>query len=231
MKARTGFLLFALMLTTPFISHAADAPDPAPGRFSKAVEIYKQKDKEETPPEHPILFYGSSSIRMWKLDEAFPDLPVLNRGFGGSHISDCIHYFDELVKPYDPMAVVFYAGDNDVAGKKTEDQVFEDFTEFRALLKKHFPDCPLLYIPIKPSLARWDMWPAMKAINARIAELAEEETDLTYVDTATPMIRENGKPGEDLFIRDGLHMNDAGYDIWNAILRPYLEGLDHPAAE
>ena len=79
-----------------------------------------------------MVFVGSSSIRMWETLEAdFPGLPVLNRGFGGSELSDVVRFADRIVVPYKPRVVVVYAGDNDLAAGKTPAQVFADFRSLR----------------------------------------------------------------------------------------------------
>ena len=69
--------------------------------------------------ERPVVFLGSSSIRRWdSLPEDMAPLPVLNRGFGGSRIHDSVHWFDALVVPEDPRALVVFAGTNDLSGKE-----------------------------------------------------------------------------------------------------------------
>lgn len=217
------FGLLVLALAIPGFRAQADetnVPDPDPARFARAVSTYEKQVQEA--PEHPVLFYGSSSIRMWKLDEAFPGKPVLNRGFGGSQISDCIHYFDRLVKPHAPSALVFYAGDNDVDSGKGVDQVCADFTAFVTQLHAAFPECVLYYLPIKPSVARWEKWPAMKAINKRIEADAQQNPLLTYIDIATPMFDAEGQPEKSLFLKDGLHLNDSGYARWNKVVGAVL---------
>ena len=69
--------------------------------------------------ENPVVFVGSSSIRKWYTAEYFPDIPSVNRGFGGSHISDVIYFINETVLKFKPKIIVFYAGDNDIHFGKT----------------------------------------------------------------------------------------------------------------
>ncbi len=76
---------------------------------------FAEIDRKQTPPENAVLFVGSSSIRMWEnLRTSFPNLKVINRGFGGSRLEDVNHYFDQIVAPYKPKTIVLYAGENDV---------------------------------------------------------------------------------------------------------------------
>jgi lysophospholipase L1-like esterase len=159
---------------------------------------------------------------MWQTAESFPDLAVINRGFGGSHASDVNHFAERIVFKYSPRTIVFYAGDNDVADGKTAEQVAGDFRRFVALVHGRLPGTRIVYLPIKPSLARWLMWPRMREANGLVHEFIRGNDRLTYVDTATPMLGADGQPRRELFFDDGLHLNDLGYRLWTAALRETL---------
>jgi lysophospholipase L1-like esterase len=208
---RRIFFTFGMSLA---ISLAAHAEDRAPERWEKAIAAFEAQDKANPPKPGGILFLGSSSIRMWDLGRWFPDLPVLNRGFGGSEISDSIHYFDRVVVPYKPSAIVFYAGDNDMARGKSAEQVASDFKAFAGKVWEALPDTRILFIGIKPSTARWNLYPEMKKANQRIQAYAGEEARLTFVDIEADMLGADGAPRKDLLKDDGLHMTEEGYRIW-----------------
>ena len=71
--------------------------------FESEVRAYEEADRRLPPPNAPVLFYGSSSIRFWpELERDFPGRPVMNRGFGGATFDDCVQLFHRLVKPYAP---------------------------------------------------------------------------------------------------------------------------------
>ena len=123
---------------------------------------------------------------------------------------------------YAPRALVFYAGDNDIAGGKTPERVYEDYRAFVERVHAVLPGTPILFLPIKPSLSRWSMWPQMEQANAAIRAYSERQDALFYVDTATPMLGDDGQPVPGLFIEDGLHLSEEGYDLWTRILKPYL---------
>ena len=107
---------------------------------------------------------------MWQTAESFPDLAVINRGFGGSHTSEVNHFAERIVFKYAPRVIVFYAGDNDVADGKSAEQVAGDFRRFVELAHGRLPETHIVYLPIKPSLARWPMWPRMREANALVHE-------------------------------------------------------------
>ena len=179
-------------------------------------------------PKDPVLFVGSSSIRMWDTAKAFPEFATINRGFGGSQICDSVHFADVFVVKYLPRMIVFYAGDNDVNSGKSAEQVHVDFTAFVANVRKSLPKTPILFISIKPSIARWAKRDVMREANALIAADCEKDETLEYLDVWPAMLGDDGQPRKDIFIEDGLHMNETGYKLWNDLMRPLL-GVKHSA--
>jgi len=206
---------------------AQDKPvaDPDPARYDKAIAAFERWDRKNTPAKDAVLFVGSSSIRMWNTRDSFPTLPVINRGFGGSHISDVNHFFDRIVMPYKPPVIVFYCGDNDIAAGKSPERVARDYREFAKRVHKKFPKTRIIYQPIKPSTSRWKHWPNMQKANDLIRTFIQGDERLSYVDTATPMLGPNGKPNADLLLDDGLHLNEQGYAIWTRFIQPAIEEL------
>jgi len=200
-------------------------PNPDPSRFKEAVEIFNRFDLKNSFPKDAILFVGSSSIRLWESAVNFPGYPVINRGFGGSHISDVIYYIEPLVIKYNPWMIVLYAGDNDIAAAKKAEQVFGDYKKFVNLVKKELPNAKIIFLPIKPSLDRWKFWDEIKEANGMIRIFTEKDKSLYYVDTATPMLGSEALPDSSLFVEDGLHLNSKGYELWTEILIPVLEKI------
>lgn len=217
-------LLSGLLLTTAN-AQSQFVEDPDPLRFEEEINRIEEWDSKNSFPENAILFVGSSSIRLWKTADAFPEMPVINRGFGGSHFSDLLYYYDSLVLPFDPSVVVLYEGDNDVASGKSNDQVYDDFIKFTDRMTSDFPNARLVFVPIKPSGSRWELWPQMKEANQRIKEHIDQNDQFYYVDTATPLLGSNGTPDDSLFLDDLLHLNEMGYAKWNEVIRPVLEEL------
>lgn len=215
-----------MLVLCTFSTHAAAARDPAapdPARFGKEIAAFEAWDRQNSFPHDAILFVGSSSIRMWQTAEAFPNLPVINRGFGGSVVSDAIHFAPRIVLKYKPRLIVFYSGDNDIASGMSADRVFEDVRGFVDLVHRELPDTRLIFLPIKPSRARWSHWPEMQQVNARVADLARSDDRLDVVDTATPLLGRDGRPQHELYLADGLHLNKKGYALWNGTLLPVLQ--------
>ncbi len=189
------------------------------------AEFAKFAADEKVTPVEPggVVFVGSSSIRMWDLEKSFPDKNYLNRGFGGSVIADSTHNFTELVAKHKPRLVVFYAGDNDIASGMSPEQVLKDFQAFAEKFKSELPKATLLYISIKPSIARWKLADKMREANKQIETECGQHEEFAYVDVWPVMLDAEGQPRKDIFLGDGLHMNEAGYAEWVKLINPLLQ--------
>lgn len=228
MRCRRRFALLltpAMLLAVAASTLCAQVADPDPLRFSEAFEDFASWDAKNWVPDGGIVFVGSSSIVRWNSSEAFPELPVVNRGFGGSQASDATHWVEEAVLQYDPSIVVYYEGDNDVSAGKKADQIFEDMAAFGRAVLAHDPATQIVFIAVKPSLLRWELQSEMEATNDLLRQYTLQSPRLHYVDVVTPMLGPDGTPIPELFVSDGLHMTPAGYDIWNRVVGPVLRRL------
>jgi len=195
-------------------------------RWEAAIRRFEKADTDERRPRDAVLFVGSSSIRMWNLKESFPGLPSINHGFGGSQIDNSIHFADRIVWPFKPRVIVFYAGDNDIAAGKSAAQVVQDYATFSTMVHEHLPDTSMVYVAIKPSIARWELSKEMAVANAEIAKRCESDDQRVFLNIWDPMLGDYGTPMKGLFLKDGLHLNAKGYGIWNDLLKIELRKLN-----
>ena len=206
-------------------SDATDLPAKSQvSRWEPAIQRFVHRDHTNPPPQHAVLFIGSSAIRIWKnLASDFPGISVINRGFGGSEIHDSTYYADKIIFPYHPRAIVFFAGANDLARGKSPDEVVAEYQSFVDTIHAKLPDTPIIYISIDPSPCRWANKANILETNRRIAAIAEKSRNLAFVNILSPMLDANGNPREDLFLKDRLHPDEKGYRIWASLIRPYLQ--------
>jgi len=192
-------------------------------RFEEEIKEFEAADKVRFPPKEAILFTGSSSIRMWKtVAEDMVPLPVINRGFGGSTIPEVIYYADRIVFPYKPKIIVFYCGENDIQEQTLPQIVFQNFKKFVGMVEERLPETKIVYLSMKPSLSRFEKWRVFQTGNRMIEKFAESREDVLYLDVSETMLSENEKPDSTIFISDGLHMNQKGYQRWTQLLKPVL---------
>lgn len=202
---------------------AGEARAQATNRFEADIQAFELADRRTPPPTNAVLFVGSSSLRLWSdLTAAFPGSTVLKRGFGGSHASDVLYFFDRVVKPYRPRLIVYYEGDNDLVAGKPVSQVFGDWTNFVARVEQELPGTGIAFIAVKPSPSRIQFLEQQRALNALVRGHCERRPWLRFVDVFTPMLSATGHARSDLFMPDRLHLNAAGYALWQSLLWPVV---------
>lgn len=205
-------------------SLSAQQPErPTADRWEDAVRTFEQGDRASPPPAGGIVFLGSSSFRRWDLDRYFPGMGLINRGFGGSQMADAIRYLDRIVLPLQPRTLFVYEGDNDIANGKTAATVEREFRQLVSKVRQAQPAAKVVFVGIKPSLRRWHLISEIRDANARIRNYCDTDGLLAFVDTDAPLLGSDGRPREDLFVSDGLHLSDSGYRVWADLVRPHLD--------
>jgi len=173
-----------------------------------------------------IVFYGSSSIVRWLLEQDFPDYTTLNRGFGGSTLLQCFYEFKRIVYPLEPSVLIIYAGDNDIDGGATPAAVQNTFRQLISTIRRFYPDLPIGYISLKPAPAHVDKIPQMNETNILIrGDIESLFPGVTFINIWPFMLLPNGLPNPDLFGPDNEHMNSKGYAIWTKEVTSYLESI------
>ncbi|MCX8020463.1 MAG: GDSL-type esterase/lipase family protein [Chitinophagaceae bacterium] len=194
--------------------------------FYNEILAFKKQDSLSFPEKGQILFIGSSSFTLWKeVQNDFPLHRILNRGFGGSTISDLLFYFKDIVIPYQPKQIVVYCGENDIANDSlvTGKVVFRRFVQLYDSIRFRLGNIPVVYISMKPSPSRWHLRNKMREGNLRIRKFTKKKhRNLIFVDVWSAMLNEKGEPKEDIYQEDKLHMNRKGYEIWKKMLEPLL---------
>ena len=195
-------------------------------RFQNEIDNFLEQDKENNFPKNGVMMTGSSSIRFWKtMDKDFPKFPVLNRGFGGATIPEVLHFAGKYIFQHEPQIIVFYCGENDISEGATPETVFASFKTFVKIIETRLPETKLVYISMKPSIARWNLWPQYQAGEKLIKNFVDENPKIEYMDASISMLEKNGEVKKDIFVEDGLHMNAKGYEGWTNQLKPILEKM------
>jgi lysophospholipase L1-like esterase len=222
---RFPFAVLPLLLSVGlcFVPGLVAQEPPPPSRWEKDIAAYEAADRSQPPQKGGIVFVGSSSIRLWKtLAEDFSHHQVLNRGFGGSQMSDSAHFADRIVLSYAPAMVVVYAGGNDLNFGKTPEQILAAFEALVKKVRDALPDTTIAYVSIAGNPRRWAQVERVKAANALIEGYVGKNHGLKYIDVFSPMLGADGLPLPDIFVADRLHMNAKGYELWTKIIGPSL---------
>lgn len=226
---RASFL--ATLLAVGACAPTVPQPAPSPGApallpvaaFAEEIARFEAADLSSPPRPGGVLFVGSSSIRLWPvLTSDFPGVDVLQRGFGGAELSDVVRYAPRIVLPYRPRLIVLYAGENDIAAGKSAAAVVREYQAFVSLVRRALPETRIAFVSMKPSGSRWGLVARMREANDLVRRHAATDKRLLFVDVFTPMLGADGKPREELFVADRLHLSAAGYALWRELLSPIV---------
>lgn len=219
MILRALILLWLLPVFAPLSAQVPENP------FAEDVRRFSILDSLNPPPKNAVLFLGSSSFTLWKdVPNYFPGYTLVNRAFGGSKLIDQIEFIDQLVLPYQPRQVVIYCGENDFAASDTisVQEVVNRFIRLTNLIRDRAPNAKITYISMKPSPSRWYLESKFRSANDQIKDFLYTKPNTSFVNIWDKMLNKELVPDSTLFLEDRLHMNAAGYNIWQKAIIPHL---------
>lgn len=189
--------------------------------YEKDIVAYEKKSLENPPPENCSMFIGSSTWRLWGklLEKDFAEFKAVNRGFGGSTIPDQIRAAERLILPHKPARILFFCGGNDIHRSATPEVVFENFQKFLKIVHTALPECQVYFVSISRTPAREKNWKQTETLNAKVQELSKELDYLHYINVVDLMNDENGRPRDDLFVADRVHLNRTAQEIWIPVIK------------
>lgn len=198
--------------------------EPLAATYPDEFRSFAAEEKTGTIPTRPVLFYGSSSIRLWStLRRDFEGLPVLNRGFGGSTLEECVKLIDRLVVPVKPRAIVLYAGDNDLDQGDSPETLLARFEQFAGAVRMRLGWTPIVYVSVKACPARFWNSTKIETANRLVQQtISQRWREAVFVDVYHSMLDASGQPRRELFDGDGLHLSAAGYALWRGAIQQAL---------
>ena len=194
-------------------------------RYSDQIEALEAKAAADSISDIDVMFFGSSSIRLWKgLEEMMSPLRVVNRGYGGATIRDIHYNYPVIMSHYKPEAFVIFC-DNDIAGNANDLTTGEVLDHYRILfqrLDQDYPGTPVFFLSWKYSGLRAGLREKQRIVNHLIEEYAGISDQVTFVDVNSLLLDKDGDVNPELFENDNLHINRDGYLLWTSVLKPKL---------
>lgn len=197
-------------------------------RWEKTIQELEKRNETEPKVEDPVLFIGSSSIRLWEPEQLAKDMApyaTIQRGYGGARYSDLAVFAERVIHPHDFRAMVMFVA-NDIAGLAADKSPEEaarlaQYVIDKAREKK--PNAPIFIVEITPTPSRRKVWDETRQLNALLREIALTEPHTYFIATAEHYLDAEDNPRPELFRADQLHQNQAGYEIWAAVIKQKLD--------
>ncbi|WP_340267110.1 GDSL-type esterase/lipase family protein [Sphingobium mellinum] len=177
------------------------------------------------PPQRPeacaLWFVGSSSIHRWTtLDRDMAPWRAYNRGIDNSIFAAILPRFGNAADDARPVAIILYAGENDIARDIPVRAVIRNLAAFLDLRARIMAGVPVLVLSMKPSPGRRAYLREQRLYNDAARRLITGSKGAYFADITTPLLK-GGKMG-DYYRADEVHMNAAGYRIWAGVVRQRL---------
>ena len=207
--------------------------------WKSSMEEAVRRCEAEEAKTGQIVFYGPSNFTRWSarwdhtpLHEVIVGASgkpcCINRGFGSSCAEHQLYYYDRMVRPLKPAVLVYSPSfGNGKAMGYTKEENWELAQRVLAYALTDFPDLRI-YLEgsgVGPKTIETGGIPAVEEYNGWLQEFAASTPRCVYVD------RFNYKPlrRTDIFVEDGVHYNQQGYDIyadfWREILKDELKNF------
>ena len=215
-------------------------------RFEDRIEKY-----ESVPvAEGKILFYGHSLFTRCSWITTFQENPkledcvrmkdgsqaIVNHGFGTSSADDLLYYYDRMVRPWKPKALVLATEANDISYGYSVTDVMEILARIIQWAQADFPGIPIYCFNGKPMLkhkgqnnvstrARNEYNEFLEAFCARTENCIYVPLEKQAFFFENPEdIGDYNKIREDIFVEDG-HLNPKGYGLFMDFVRELLDDL------
>lgn len=183
--------------------------------YEKAIKQFETVATTHPSPTGGTVFIGSSSFTRWKtLEKDLAKYKAINRGFGGSRTDDVLYYAHRLLAPLKPARIVYYCGTNDLASKRPAATVLANFEAFVTAARQESPGVEILFLAANVTPKRTIFASGYRQVNAEVAQWARTVPGVHFVDSTVGLVDAKGQPKPELFVKDGIHLNEQGYKIW-----------------
>lgn len=183
--------------------------------YDAEIKLLIEKKNKHYQRKNLIVFYGSSTFRLWnKIENDFSPFNILNFGFGGAYIEDCLKYFDSLYFDLNPVGVVLYVGGNDFSLDYTPKKIFNLIKKLTLKFQKKLPQCKLFIVSIKPSYHRFEKMKQIMTLNQLIQKHFHKSDRVFYINIFDLFFDHKKEIIKNYYLIDNLHLSREGYAVW-----------------
>ena len=216
-------------------------------RFEDRIQKYESVPVQEGK----ILFYGHSLFTRCSWITNYQENPkledcvrmkdgsqaIVNHGFGTSSADDLLYYYDRMVRPWKPRALVLATESNDVGFGYSATEVMEILARIIQWAKADFPDIRIYCFNGEPTLKSKGQVTVGTRMRKEYNELLKAFCAVTENCIYVPMekqamffenpedIGDYDKIREDIFHEDQVHLNPVGYGLFMDFVRELLDDL------
>lgn len=187
----------------------------------KMVEVQAKKEK--------IVFAGDSITDRYDLNQyyQYDNKLIINSGISGYKTTNMINRFHNLIEQHQADKLFLMIGTNDLGAGTENDVVVNNIKTIIEMIKEKSSKTKIYLESIYP--VNSGKRPTDKNRNNEDIRYINEqlkkycvENSIVYLDIYSILQDVNGDLKTE-YTEDGLHLNDAGYDVITNYLKPYVE--------
>jgi len=179
------------------------------------------KEELKTVKNGGIVFLGNSITEGFDFDKYFTKTYIINRGINSDHIDGLIERLQYSVIDLNPSRLFILIGINDIGRQDSDSTILHNYDQLLKMIADSLPNTEVYIHSILPTTAKWKNCPPEKIVrlNKQIIKFAQHYK-FNWIDIYSLFVDENSFLKDDL-TRDGLHLNDTGYQLWADKLKVY----------
>ncbi|MBE6555904.1 MAG: hypothetical protein E7663_06760 [Ruminococcaceae bacterium] len=200
--------------------------------WKDCLETAVREYEKEEQKQRQIVFYGPSYFTRWSKAYGMKPMAevlrgksgascVINRGFGSSCAEHQLYYYDRMIRPLAPSVLVYHFHGNGSSFGYSAQESFEIAQRVIAYARTDFPDIRIYLVGVHPTKKdfNWSEQADAERIDRAMRNFAAETPNCHFVDVLhyEPLMR------KDIFVEDGVHFDQAGYDIYADLYREVLK--------
>jgi lysophospholipase L1-like esterase len=174
-----------------------------------------------------VVITGDSLIQLFtmeKLNKEFPGIDIQNRGIGGDTTYLLLERINENVINLKPELILLEIGGNDLIQGKCLSYIENNFTSIIQTIQTNLPNVKIIIISVPPTGVA-ELNSIVPVYNLFLFNFTSTHKNIEYVDVWKEM-RDPDKPTikkDYSRLNDKIHFNDAGYEVWGKLLRPFIK--------
>lgn len=241
--AARAFWPLALSLAGLFhapLNAASSGPTPYPTRAADwsgqgAIRVFDHMNQnrayfwtQREKMQGAVVFAGDSLTGGWRdLEQAFAGLKVANRGVGGDVSRGLLFRFQEDVLALHPKAIVLLIGSADLSAQQAATDTVVNLQLMLGMARQQSSNVPVVLCTIPPRNNPQAKVPLAQIadLNDKLRQLAGRHERVYLFDLFRLLAKADGSPDERYFHADQLHINEAGYRVWQTALKPLFDQL------
>jgi lysophospholipase L1-like esterase len=233
------------------VSRPETADEPSPRADRNSMLAHSELLEKAKQGRIDVYFEGDSITRRWgtsdeqykhflrNWQENFFGWNAADFGWGGDRTQNILWRLNNgELDNVKPKIIVLLAGINNVGNNSpqgSDDPRIKDVTRgIKAILdvcRQKAPSATIVLMGITPRNDNMSVMPIINEINRRIAKFADGKK-IRYLNINDKLADKDGKLLEGMVIKDGLHLDVKGYQVWADALKPvFTELLGPPAKE